>query len=357
MCSASNSASPAPAASAPRVRPPPAAPRRRSPARSSSSPAPVAEETASTPSALAERCAIGSAARPRRRQQVALRDHDELGQPLEPGAVRGELAADRLVGVARVALLDGSTRDQVDEHPAALDVGEELVAEPGARRRALDQPGDVGEHQLALAVVDRPQHRLERRERIVGDLRRSPASARPAATTCRRSAARRARRRRAASAAARSSPTRPASPRSANRGACRVELAKRLLPCPPSAAARRPPRAGPARPGRSARRSSPSTCVPGGTRTTSSSPRAPWRCLPWPWPPRPARWWGEKRSAARSRRDGSQTRTTSPPRPPSPPSGPPRGTCASRRKLTTPLPPAPALDVDLRPVAEASDQR
>jgi hypothetical protein len=39
-------------------------------------------------------------------------------------------------------------------------VGEKLVAEPGAGRRALDQPGDVREHQLALAVVDRSQRRL-----------------------------------------------------------------------------------------------------------------------------------------------------------------------------------------------------
>ena len=46
-------------------------------------------------------------------------------------------------------------------------------------------------------------------------------------------------------------------------------------------------------------------------------------------------------SEERSRRCASQTSTTSPPRPPSPPSGPPRGTCASRRKLTTPLPPRP----------------
>src|SRR6185503_1466398 len=34
---------------------------------------------------------------------------------------------------------------------------------------------------------------------------------------------------------------------------------------------------------------------------------------------------------------------TSPPFPPSPPSGPPRGTHASRRKETQPLPPSPAL--------------
>ena len=49
----------------------------------------------------------------------------------------------------------------MDERPTTLDVGEELVAEPGALGGALDQPGDVGEHELSLAVVDRPEHRLE----------------------------------------------------------------------------------------------------------------------------------------------------------------------------------------------------
>src|SRR3972149_2085751 len=39
---------------------------------------------------------------------------------------------------------------------------------------------------------------------------------------------------------------------------------------------------------------------------------------------------------------GSTRTWIDPPRPPSPPSGPPRGTCASRRKLTAPSPPSPA---------------
>ena len=46
------------------------------------------------------------------------------------------------------------------------------------RRRPLDQARDVGEHQLALAVVDRPEDRLEGGERIVGDLRRRAREAR-----------------------------------------------------------------------------------------------------------------------------------------------------------------------------------
>ena len=135
-------------------------------------------------------------------------------------------------------------------------------------------------------------------------------------------------------------PDSPSSPRSAKRGAWRVELAKRLLPWPPS-----PPDATTARwPGSTqvvAAPSSASTWVPGGTGISLSSPRAPCCCFPRPCPPRSARKCRARCSEARSRRDGSQTSTTSPPRPPSPPSGPPRGTWASRRKLTQPSPPRP----------------
>ncbi len=86
--------------------------------------------------------------------------------------MRGELAADHVVGGPGIGLR--ADLEQVDEHAAALDVGEELVPEAGAVGGALDQAGDVGEHELALAVVDRAEHRLDRRERIVGDLRCRP---------------------------------------------------------------------------------------------------------------------------------------------------------------------------------------
>ena len=48
---------------------------------------------------------------------------------------------------------------------------------PQARtlRRPLDQPGDVGQHRLPVVVLDRPQHRRQRRERVVGHLRRRPS--------------------------------------------------------------------------------------------------------------------------------------------------------------------------------------
>ena len=68
--------------------------------------------------------------------------------------------------------LDRRQVDEVDQHRAALDVGEELVAEAGALRGPLDQAGDVGEDGLAILVLDRAEHRVDRRERIVGDLRR-----------------------------------------------------------------------------------------------------------------------------------------------------------------------------------------
>ena len=59
----------------------------------------------------------------------------------------------------------------MDEQARALDVGEELVAEPGAAARALDQAGDVGEDELAVVGVERAEDGLERRERVVADLR------------------------------------------------------------------------------------------------------------------------------------------------------------------------------------------
>ena len=62
----------------------------------------------------------------------------------------------------------------MDQHRAALDVGEELVPEPRPLGRAFDQPGDVGDHRLPVLALDRPQHRRERRERVVGHLRRRP---------------------------------------------------------------------------------------------------------------------------------------------------------------------------------------
>ena len=57
------------------------------------------------------------------------------------------------------------------EQAAALHVGQELVPEPGAGAGSLDQAGDVGDHELAVVPLERAEHRLDRGERVVRDLR------------------------------------------------------------------------------------------------------------------------------------------------------------------------------------------
>ena len=61
--------------------------------------------------------------------------------------------------------------DEHDQHPRPLDVAQELVPEAPALARPLDEPGDVGDHEL-VAVVEAHDAEvgLERGERVVGDL-------------------------------------------------------------------------------------------------------------------------------------------------------------------------------------------
>ena len=49
-------------------------------------------------------------------------------------------------------------------------MAEEAVADAGAFGGALDQPGDVGEDELAALVADHAELRAERGERIFADL-------------------------------------------------------------------------------------------------------------------------------------------------------------------------------------------
>ncbi len=57
------------------------------------------------------------------------------------------------------------------EQARTLEVGEELVAEAGPRAGALEQAWNVGDRELAsVGPVDGAEHRLDRRERVVGDL-------------------------------------------------------------------------------------------------------------------------------------------------------------------------------------------
>ena len=103
---------------------------------------------------------------------VGLRADDEP-RPLEQlGPVGAELVEqDPLLLGGRGAVERGEVDEQA-QHPGPLDVAEELVAEAAALAGALDQAGDVGDDELGGVVeADDAEVRLERRERVVGDLR------------------------------------------------------------------------------------------------------------------------------------------------------------------------------------------
>ena len=85
--------------------------------------------------------------------------------------MRRQLALDHRVVGTGIGAVERREVEHVHEQPRALDVREEVVAEAGAAARALDQPGDVGDHELAVVGLERAEHRLERRERIGRDLR------------------------------------------------------------------------------------------------------------------------------------------------------------------------------------------
>ena len=227
----------------------------------------------------------------------------------------------------------------MDQHRAALDVGEELVPQPRPLGRAFDQPRDVGDHRLAILAFDRPQHRRERRERVVGHLRR-----RPRQPPQQRGLARVRQ------------PDQPDVGQQFQPQLDPVRLPARPLLGKP----RRLPGRGreplvPMPPTPPMRHHSPLPRLdevdrtpihrhrlgPGRHRNHPLLPPPPMPVRPFPMPPPLPRKCLLPFKAPRSRFERSQTSTTSPPCPPSPPSGPPRGTCASRRKLTQPFPPAP----------------
>ncbi len=134
-----------------------------------------------------------------RRHRVGLVERHDLRLVGEPFAIGVELRPHGLVGLAR--MLAGAV-DQMQQHAAALDMAEEAVAQPRALVRALDQAGNVGEHETAAVDVDHAELRMQRGEGIVRDLRLVPRSPPRGTSICRRWAGRPRRRRRSASAAA-----------------------------------------------------------------------------------------------------------------------------------------------------------
>src|SRR5207244_9693805 len=136
----------------------------------------------------------------------------------------------------------------------------------------------------------------------------------------------------------------PSVPGCAKRGACRVGVAKFMLPrppLPPLASTQRRPFS--RRSARTSEVSASRTSVPGGTFSTMSGAAWPFWSRPRPGSPFFARYSRLKRKSSSVVRRSSVSRTMVPPLPPSPPEGPPRGTNFSLRKATAPGPPSPAF--------------
>ncbi len=97
----------------------------------------------------------------------ALRQRHRLGV----GLVAGELGEDDVEVADRVAVgLERRGVQDVGEDRAALDVAEELQAEPAALARTLDEAGHVGDREAGVAGLDDAQVGREGGEGVVGDL-------------------------------------------------------------------------------------------------------------------------------------------------------------------------------------------
>ena len=227
-----------------------------------------------------------------------------IPQPVEAGAVGGELGAHSLV-VGRVPR--PADLDEGQQYLAALDVGEELVAEPGPFARALRSTRARRRGRLAKPSPEIVHaQRLDRRERVGGDLRRgvgwSLRKQRGLAgvgQTDQAGVGHQLEPQSAIQPDSAAAPCRFLRQSAAPAGSSRRSACCRARRHP----LRRPRRAGPRRVAdwpAGQLRDDGARRGPGASR---SLPRAPWRCLPWAQaPPRPARKWGERPSAARSRR-------------------------------------------------------
>ena len=99
--------------------------------------------------------------------EVGLGDGDDAGDVREGVVVRSHLGLDELkVGNG----VDGAAVDDVQENAAAAHVLQELEAEAVALAGALDEAGQVGEGEALVADADDTEHRLQRSERVFGDL-------------------------------------------------------------------------------------------------------------------------------------------------------------------------------------------
>ena len=124
--------------------------------------------------------AVGERARDARRRlarlgKIDLVQRDELRTQSQAAPVALELGVDGRDVLERIG---SRCVDHVNEKPRALDVPQELLAEAKTAARPLDEPGDVGDDELAIVEPRDAQIRNERREWIVRDLRSSARESR-----------------------------------------------------------------------------------------------------------------------------------------------------------------------------------
>ena len=100
--------------------------------------------------------------------QVELGEDQQDRSLDELRVVQAQLLGDRVPLLQRIV---GGPVDDPDQGAGALDVAQEVVSEPLAGVRALDEAGHVGQHRAALVVEgDHAQVGGDGRERVVADL-------------------------------------------------------------------------------------------------------------------------------------------------------------------------------------------
>ena len=105
------------------------------------------------------------------RQQVGLVGHGDLGAGGQLGAVLPQLGVDGVEVGDGVAALAAGHVHQMHQQAAAVDVPQEVVAQPGALAGALDDAGDVRHDEAgALVHIHHAQIGVQGGEVVVGDL-------------------------------------------------------------------------------------------------------------------------------------------------------------------------------------------
>ena len=114
-----------------------------------------------------------------RARRVALVGNDDLRTLRKLGAILLELTVNNAIILDRIAILKPARHvDDVHNQGRALNVAQELMAQPLALARALDETGDVGNNVRIFAGTHHAEVRNERGERVVGNLRTGGTHAR-----------------------------------------------------------------------------------------------------------------------------------------------------------------------------------